>query len=67
MKVALAQYPIMAGVEVRPARKVSTKTRTVSRAQVMAYVTKAVVVVACLGMTYALINYGRIFQNYTQW
>ena len=67
MKVALAHYPIITGVESNPARKTSSKASTVSRAQVMSYVTSAVIVVACLGMTYGLISYGRIFQNYLQW
>jgi hypothetical protein len=67
MKTAIAQYPVIADVEVQPHTTVANPVRQMSRAQVMALVTKGVVVLASVGMMYGVITYGRIFQNYLQW
>ena len=75
MKLATAQYPLIADVEIRPLQVVGVKpqqeiasqARPEGREQVMAYVTKSVVVVSCLAMMYGMVSYGRIFENYLQW
>jgi hypothetical protein len=67
MKAAIAQYPVIADIEVQPRTKVVNPARPMSRAEVMAYVTKGVVVLASVGMMYGVITYGRIFENYLQW
>jgi hypothetical protein len=67
MKAAIAEYPVLPNVEIRPFTQTAKQARPVSRAQVTAHVTKLLVVLASVGMMYGLINYGRIFENYLQW
>ena len=67
MKTAIAQYPVIAELDVQPQAKPLDQARPVSGAQVTAQVTKLVVVLASVGMMYGLLNYGRIFENYLQW
>lgn len=67
MKTAIAQYPVIADIEIAPRQKPVAQSRPLSRAEVTAYVAKAVIAVAALGMTYGCLAYGRIFENYLQW
>jgi hypothetical protein len=75
MRLNTAQYPLIADVEIRPLQavggkpqqKIASQSRPVDREQVMAYVTKSVVIVSCLTMMYGMMSYGRIFENYLQW
>jgi hypothetical protein len=67
MKAAIAQCPVLTEVDIQPRQNFFSQSRSVDREKVMGYVTKSVIVLACLAMTYVLISRGQIFQNYLQW
>lgn len=75
MRVTFASNPLIGELEelprphIQPVRtqELPAATRPVDRVQTVAYLCKAIVVVAGVAMTYCVISYGRIFENYLQW
>lgn len=70
MKAAIAQCPMIGEAEAQTQQvcAVSQPVESVKlSSQAVAYIAKSLVIVSGITMTYCLINYGRIFQNYLQW
>ena len=70
MKAAIAQCPMIGEVETQAqqVRAVANPSESIKvNSPAVVYTAKSIVILSGIAMTYCLINYGRIFQNYLQW